>query len=87
MYIRFSQATQKKGYVPGWTEEVFIIQWVDLGNPESYIVTEFDGTFYKEELQRVKVGNDTLWRIEKVLKRRGNRLCVQWKGWPSKYNS
>ena len=45
------------------------------------------GTFYEPELQRVTVDDDTLWRIEKVLKRRGDQWYVQWKGWPRKYDS
>ena len=57
----------------------------------TYKVEEFDGTlvqgtFYEPELQRVTVDDDTLWRIEKVLKRRGDQWYVQWKGWPRKYN-
>ena len=92
--VRLSKAarTFKKGYLPDWTEEVFIIRQVDTTNPETYKVSEFDGTavkgsFYRQELQKVKVADDTLWRIEKVLKRRGDQLYVQWKGWPTKYNS
>ena len=45
------------------------------------------GTFYEPELQRVTVDDDTLGRIEKVLKRRVDQWYVQWKGWPRKYNS
>ena len=49
--------------------------------------TLVQGTFYEPELQRVTVDDDTLWRIEKVLKRRGDQWYVQWKGWPRKYDS
>ena len=92
--VRLSQLRRpfKKGYLPGWTEEVFEVSRVVIGEPITYKIKELDGTpvkgtFYEQELQRVQVGDDTVWRIEKVLKRRGNYLYVQWKGWPSKYNS
>ena len=79
--------TFKKGYLPGWTEEVFVIRRVDRGILPTYKVDEFDGmslegTFYEQELQRVMVDDESLWRIEKVLKRQGERFLVQWKGWP-----
>ena len=45
------------------------------------------GTFYEQDLQKVQAGNDDLFRIEKVLKRRKDRLLVQWKGWPDKYHT
>ena len=94
--VRISHARRpfKKGYLPQWTEEVFEVTRVfqDSIGPTTYKLKELDGTlitgtFYQEELQKVHVDDDTVWRIEKVLKRRGNRLYVQWKGWPKKYNS
>ena len=77
-----------KGYLPGWTEEVFL---VDKVKPfPAYKLTEWDGTpvegtFYEEDLQKVYVAD--VFRVEKVLKRRKNQLLVKWKGWPDKYNS
>ena len=94
--VRLSQARRpfKKGYLPQWTEEVFEVVNVyqpTIG-PVTYKVQELDGTliqgtFYTPELQKVHVDDTTVWRVEKVLKRRGNQLYVQWKGWPKKYNS
>ena len=92
--VRLSKQARpfRKGYLPGWTEEVFVVRRVVPGSVPTYKVEEFDGTlvqgtFYEPELQRVTVDDDTLWRIEKVLKRRGDQWYVQWKGWPRKYNS
>ena len=58
----------------------------------TYKIREWDespveGTFYEEDLQKVNVSDQALFRIEKVLKRRKNQLLVKWKGWPDKYNS
>ena len=92
--VRLSKQARpfQKGYLPGWTEEVFVVRRVLPGSVPTYKVEEFDGTlvedtFYEPELQRVTLDDDTLWRIGKVLKRRGDHWYVQWKGWPRKYNS
>ena len=84
--------TFKKGYLPGWTEEVFIVDKVKPGPVPTYKITEWDGTpledtFYNQVLQKVEVSDDTLFRIEKVMQRKGNKLLVRWKGWPQKYDS
>ena len=40
--------------------------------------------FYKKQLQKT---NQKKFRIEKVLKRKGDRLYVKWKGYDSRFNS
>ena len=82
----------KKGYLPGWTEEVFVIRESRVGAVPTYKVQEFDGsllkgTFYEQDLQKVNVKDNDIFRIEKIVKRKGNKVLVQWKGWPQKYNS
>ena len=82
----------KKGYLPGWTEEVFLVTHVRETPLPAYRVTEWDGTpikgtFYAEDLQKVDVDDTTLFRVEKVLKRSKGQLLVRWKGWPKKYDS
>ena len=85
--------TFKKSYLPGWTEEIFIVSAVRRGPPvTTYKITEYDGTplkgtFYKQELQKVFQEDDDLFRVEKILKRKGDKVLVRWKGWPDKYNS
>lgn len=82
----------KKGYLPGWTEEVFVVRRVIPGVVTTYKIEELDGvplkgTFYEQDLQKVTVSEDDLFRVEKVLKRKGNKLLVRWKGWSNKYDS
>ncbi len=84
--------TFKKGYLPGWTEEVFVVTGVRGGNVPTYKVAEWDdtpirGTFYDEELQKVDVRDDDLFRVERIVKTKGSNVFVHWKGWPPKYNS
>ena len=84
--------TFEKGYLPGWTEEVFVVRAECPGNVPTYKLEEWDGTllegtFYEQDLQKVNVTNNNLFRIEKIVKRKGNKVLVNWKGWPNKYNS
>lgn len=92
--VRLSERIRpfKKGYLPQWTEEVFAVKKVVPGPVLTYKIEELDGTplkgtFYKEDLQKVVIDDETMWRVEKVLKRRGKQALVRWKGWPSKYDS
>ena len=45
---------------------------------------EIAGTFYEKELQKT---NEQEFRIEKVIKKKGNKLYVKWKGYDSSFNS
>ena len=42
------------------------------------------GSFYEKELQKT---NQEELRIEKVIKRRQNKLCMKWKGYDDSFNS
>ena len=42
------------------------------------------GSFYEKELQKTIKEK---FRIEKVLKRKGNKLHVKWKGYENSFNS
>ena len=45
------------------------------------------GAFYAEDLQKVTMEDDDLFRIEKIVTHKGDKVLVRWKGWPDKYNS
>ena len=83
----------KKAYLPGWTEEVFLVKRIHTKHPVvTYNITEWDGTpikgsFYEPDLQKVHVTDQSLFRIDRVVKRKGKQVLVSWKGWPTKYNS
>ena len=82
----------KKGYLPGWTEEVFVVRSARLGKVPSYKIEEWDGTlvrgtFYAQDLQKVTYENDDFFRVDKIVKRKGNKVSVRWKGWPDMYDS
>ena len=49
-----------------------------------WIVEKNVGTFYEKEFQRT---NQKEFRIEKVIKRKENKLYVKWKGYDNSFNS
>ena len=78
-----------KGYTPNWSEEIFIINKVNNTVPWTYLINylnnkEIKGIFYEKELQ--KTGQNE-FRIEKVIKKKGNKLYVKWKGCDDSFNS
>ena len=48
-------------------------------------IKEIIGTFYENELQ--KTNQQKKFRIEKVSKRKGDKLYVKWKGYDNSFNS
>ena len=91
--VRISKArrTFKKGYLPHWSEEIFTIVERKGTQPPTFVLADYSnailkGTFYSQELQKVTKTND-IYQVEKILQRTKNRVFVQWKGYPSKFNS
>ena len=78
-----------KGYTPNWSEEVFVINKVKNTVPSTYVINDLNGeeiigTFYEKELQKT---NQEEFRTEKVIKRKGNKIYVKWKGYNNSFNS
>ena len=73
-----------KGYTSSWSEEDFVIKKVKNTVPWTYVINDLNGddiigTFYEKELQRT--------RIEKVIKRKGDKLYVKWKDYDNSFNN
>ena len=90
-YVRISKYKNifAKGYMPNWSEEVFIISKIKNTVPWTYVINdlngeEITGTFYEKELQKT---NQQEFRIEKILKRKCDKLYVKWKGYDNSFNS
>ena len=78
-----------KGYSPNWSGEFFVIKEVKNTVPWTYVINDLNGeeiigTFYEKELQKT---NQKEFRIEKVIKRKGDKLYVKWKGYDNSFNS
>ena len=85
-----------KGYEQNYTHEFFSVTECVPRNPPVYKLKDYDGvllegTFYAEELQKIRVNKDKAFKVEKILERkkvgRRNMVLVKWLGWPSKFNS
>ena len=78
-----------KGYTPNWSEEAFVIKKVRNTVPWTYVLNDLNGEkiigrFYEKELQKT---NQEKFRIEKVIKKKVNKLYVKWKGYDNSFNS
>ena len=67
----------------------FVVSKIKNTVPWRYVINdlhgeEITGRFYKKEWQ--KTSQEKL-RIEKVLKRKGDKLYVKWKGYNNRFNS
>ena len=78
-----------KGYVPNWSEEAFVIRKVKNTVSWTYVISdlkgeEIVGTFYEKELQKT---NQKEFSEEKVIKRKGDKSYVKWKGYGTSFIS
>ena len=78
-----------KGYTRNWSEEVFVVSKIKNTVPWTYVTNdligwEIIGTFYEKELPKTSQKG---LRIEKVIKRKGNKLYVKLKVYDNSFNS
>ena len=78
-----------KEYMPNWSEEVFVIKKVKNTVPWTYGINdlngeEITGTFYEKELRKT---NQEEFRIEEVIRRKGDKIYVKWKDYDNSFNS
>ncbi|KAF4522786.1 hypothetical protein B566_EDAN014829, partial [Ephemera danica] len=84
--IAIEKYTISKGYDPGWPQ---------LGNPvtctiEHLLGEEITGSFYTQEIWKIKYNVVRLFKIEKIVAYRGKGKqrddLVQWQDYPAKFN-
>ncbi|XP_070167538.1 uncharacterized protein [Polyergus mexicanus] len=80
----------EKGYTPNWTTEVFKIVKVQRTNPVTYLLEDYckksvAGAFYKYELRCATYPD--VYLVEKVLRRRGDKVYVKWLEFDGLHNS
>ena len=78
-----------KGYFPDWSEEIFVIKEIKNTVPWTCVISDLNGekiisSFYEKELQET---NQKEFRVEKVIKKKGNKLYVKWKRYNNSFNS
>lgn len=80
----------EKGYTPNWTTEIFQIVKVQPTSPITYLLKDYQnneikGAFYGLELQKVK--HPDVYLVERILRKKDNKLLVKWLGFDNTHNS
>ena len=82
----------EKGYLPNWSEAIYIIHEVKNSILVTYILKDtadeiMEGGFYENELQKT---DQELYRIERVLRKKQingvEHAFVKWAGYSEKFN-
>jgi len=86
--ITRKKGISEKGYTARWNEEVFTVSEVRYTGPITYRIVGYNnedskGSFYEQELQKAT----QLFRIEKIINKKGNKSLVMWLGYSDKFNS
>ena len=85
-----------RSYDEHFTREIFKVkrryrmQGIPMYRLKDFSNESIKGNFYESELQKVDKDEDSLWFIEKQIKKRKRNGKIQWyvkfEGWPDKYN-
>ncbi|MES9885142.1 MAG: DDE-type integrase/transposase/recombinase [Sedimenticola sp.] len=85
-----------RSYQEHWSAEIFkirsrfLIQGIPLYKLKDFKDEIVKGNFYEEELQKVAKEEDSLWFIERKVRKRKRDGKIEWlvkfEGWPDKYN-
>ena len=92
--VRISRikAIFEKGYLPNWSEELYVVDKVQKTTPVTYVVKDLlgetiKGSFYTEELQKT---SQEEFRVEKVIRKKKidgvEHALVKWSGYSDKFN-
>lgn len=91
-YVRISKYKTifSKGYTANWTTEIFRVRRVLYTDPFTYLLedehkNEVAGGFYEYEIQKTKYPN--VFRVEKILRKKGDKVYVKWLGFDHSHNS
>ena len=87
--VRIPKYFFAKGYVANCSEEVFAIRKVKSTVLWTYVNSDFKGKeiaeiFYKKQLEKT---NRKEFRVEKLIKRKDDKLYLKWKGYDNSFNS
>ena len=95
--ISYLKGAFDREYSEKWSTEVFTVidrklnQNIPMYKIKDYSNEVIGGYFYEYELQPAFIDDNTVYKIEKVIKKRTRsnkkEFLVKWKGWPDKYNS
>jgi len=81
----------EKGFWANWSDRHYIVGEVLVTLPYTYRIKDDEegkflpGTYYEQQLQKLPKVPD-FHRIERVIRRKGKKMFVEFMGWPDKYN-
>lgn len=80
----------EKGFDARWSYQPYIIREVGIGEPVVYYLKErngekLEGAFYEAELQKTDVPDTGF--VQQVVKKKGNKSLVRWRGVPDRYDT
>ena len=94
--IPYQTSVFTRSYHAKWTGEIFVIasRYLREGVPVFKLKDTggeaIIGTFYPQELQKVKKDDDQLYKIEKIIRKRKRKgqleYLIRWKYWPKKFD-
>lgn len=92
-YVRISNKRHvfSRGFHPSFTPELFRIHAINPKYPVTYKLSDYygeeiiKGSFYEEELQKTK--NHDVFLVEKILRRRGNKVLIRWLGYGPEHDT
>ena len=72
-----------------WSEKMFVVSKIKNTVLQTYVISDLNreklaGSFYEKEMQKT---TQEKFRIEKVLKRKGDKLYVNWKRYDNSFNN
>ena len=87
--LEYQNTKTSKEYTQKWSEEVFVVSKIKATIPWTYVISDLNGepitgSFFGKELRKT---SQEKFRIEKVIKRKGDKLYVKWKGYDDSFNS
>ena len=75
-----------------WSEELFKIHCIDKSNVVLYKIKNMNneiiqGIFHEKELQLSKMKEDSLYIIEKIIRKVGDKYLIKWRNYSNDFNS
>ena len=82
----------EKGYTSNWSEQIYIIDDIKSSYVHYYYLKDLNGNkidimFYEQELLKTNIEESDLYKIEKIIKKIGNKYLVKWRGYDDSFNS
>ena len=78
-----------KAYASNWRDEILVVKRIQNTVSWTYVISDLNGeerigSFYEKEYQKT---NQKEFRIEKIIKTRGSKIYVKWKGYKNSFNN